>query len=121
MSIGLKVIPVTIAAGASLSGGALLGDDVLVGIKMPAAWTAASLSFRISYDAGASWNDLYDDSGSEVVLSPATPTGKYLGITPDPFGGITLIAVRSGTTGTPVNQTVAAPLVLVARKTFPIR
>jgi len=121
MSAVQKTIPVLIASGTALSNGALLGDHVLVGIQMSAAWSAASLTFQISYDLGASFHDLYDDSGSEVTLAPAAPAGKYLQISPDPFGGIVLLKVRSGTTGTPVNQAADRNLILTTRKLFPIR
>ena len=121
MSFGSKQLPVTIANGASLSNGALLGDHVLVGIQMSAAWTAASLTFQISYDDGATWHNLYDDSGTEVTLSPVSPAGLYLALSPDPFGGIVLIKVRSGTSGTPVNQAAARSLILITRKIFPVR
>ena len=123
MSALQKAIPVTIAAGASLSNGALLGDHTLVGIQMPATWTPASLTFQISYDDGATWHNLYDDGGNEVTLSPNLLGGvsQYLAVSPDPFGGIVLIAVRSGTQAAPVNQVSAAALTLITRKFFPVR
>jgi hypothetical protein len=113
--------PITILSGASLSNAALLGDSVLVGIQMPAAWTAASLTFQVSDDGGATWKDLYDDAGVEVTLSPTSPAGKRMAVSPDPFGGIVLIKVRSGTSGVPVVQGADRALVLVTRKVFPLR
>ena len=121
MAANQKVLPIQILSGASLSQGALLGDHCLVGIQMPAAWDAASLSFQVSYDAGASWHDLYDDAGNEVTLAPASPAGKYLAVTPDPFGGIEFIRVRSGLTGAAVNQTATRSISLITRKIFPLR
>lgn len=121
MSAVQKNIPLLIPNGTALSNAALVGDHNFVGLQMSAAWTAASLSFQISYDAGVTFHDLYDDSGTEVVLAPAAPAGKYLQISPDPFGGIVLLKVRSGTTGTPVNQGADRALILVTRKLFPIR
>jgi hypothetical protein len=121
MSLLQKAIPVTIANAASLSNAALLGDQVLVGIAMSAAWTAASLTFQVSFDDGVTWTDLYDDAGVEVKLSPTSPDGKYLALSPDPFGGVLWLKVRSGTTGTPVAQSAARSLTLVTRKLFPGR
>ena len=114
-----KALPILIASGASLSNGALIGDHVLVGIQMPAAWTAASLTFQTSFDAGVNWHDLYDDGGNEVTLSPTSPDGKYLAVSPDPFGGSMFLKVRSGTSGTPVDQAADRSLVLITRKVFP--
>ena len=114
-----KALPITIASGASLSNGALIGDHVLVGIQMPAAWTAASLTFQTSFDGGASWKNLYDDAGNEVTLSPTSPAGKYLSVSPDPFGGSLFLKVRSGTAGVPVNQAATRSLTLITRKVFP--
>lgn len=118
MARTLKALAVTIPSGQSMSNPALLGDHVLVGIRMPAAWDAASLTFQISYDNGASWQNLFDDGGNEVTLSPASPAGLYLAVSPDPFGGIILLKVRSGTSATPVNQTATRAMTLIGRKVF---
>ena len=62
---------VTIAATASLSDAARLpnGHEV-VGITMPAAWTAANLTFQASPD-GSTFYNLYDDEGNEVTVTAA--------------------------------------------------
>lgn len=108
----------TILTGASLSGAVCLGDKVLSGIQMPAAWTAASLTFEVSYDAGVTWKDLYDDGGNEVTLSPTSPAGKYLAVDPSTFAGILFIKVRSGTTGSPVTQLADRAFTLITRKYY---
>jgi hypothetical protein len=108
----------TIASGAALSGAVCLGDKVLAGIQMPAAWTAASLTFQVSFDAGTTWKDLYDDAGVEVTLSPTSPAGKYLAVDPSAFAGVVFLKVRSGTTGTPVNQAADRSFTLVTRKFY---
>lgn len=110
----------TITNGTALSGAVALGEQVLVGIQMSAAWTSASLSFQISIDGGTTWLDLYDDSGTEVTLSPTSPAGKFLAISPDPFAGAVFLKVRSGTTGTPVNQGADRVLTLLTRKLFAV-
>lgn len=121
MGFNQKAIPLTILSGASLSNPALVGDHVFIGLQMPAAWTAASLTFQTSYDDGVTWHDLYDDAGVEVTLAPATPAGKYLAVSPDPFGGLLWLKVRSGTSGSPVNQASNRALILVTRKIYPVR
>jgi len=108
----------TIAIGTALASGVLIGDKVLCAILMPAGWDAAGLSFQASDDDGVTWNDMYDDAGLEVKLSPATPAAKRLSLDPSLFAGVTWIKVRSGLTGAPVNQTAARALTLVSRKFY---
>ena len=116
-----KTIPILIASGTALSNGALLGDHVFVGLQYSAAWTAAALTFQVSDDAGVSWHNLFDDGGNEVTINPTTPAGLRIAITPDPFGGVVLLRIRSGTSGSPVNQAADRNLIVITRKLFPIR
>jgi len=118
MSLALKHQTATIANGTSLSNGVLIGDMALCGLLMSAAWTAASLSFQISFDDGVTWNDLYSDAGVEQVLVVTAPAGKYLALDPSQFAGITMIKIRSGVTGVPVNQGADRVLTLVSRKFY---
>ncbi len=115
-----KISTVTIANGASLSSGALVGDAVLCGIQYPAAWTAAALTFQISLD-GETWKDLYDDAGAEVTINPSSPAGKYVAISPDAFAAAPYVRVRSGTAALAVNQAAARTIYLTSRKFFPLR
>ncbi len=48
--IGLATFTATIPSGQSLSAEVDLGANSLVGIAMPAAWTAADLTFQVSSD-----------------------------------------------------------------------
>ena len=118
MSLALKRTLVTIASGTSLSPGILLGDKALCGIQFSAAWTAANLTFQISFDDGATWTDLYDDAGIETTMAPAAPAGKYLAIDASLFMGITMIKIRSGTTAAPVVQAADRALTVVSRKFY---
>lgn len=74
---------------------------VVTGILMPASWTAASLSFQASIDS-ANWFDVYDRFGVEIVIPAAA--SRVITVEPTLFIGFRYIKVRSGTTGTPVNQ-----------------
>jgi hypothetical protein len=121
MGANLKSLPITILSGASLSNAALIGDHVFVGLQMPAAWTAASMTFQVSDDDGVTWHNLYDDGGNEVTINPTTPAGLRLAITPDAFGGVTFLKIRSGTSGAPVVQGADRALTVITRKLFPIR
>lgn len=111
---------VTIASGASLSdaehlGFALAGGAsraALVGIVMPDAWTAASLTFQASND-GVTFTNLYTASGTEVTVT--ADVSRWIALDPSDFAGIAWLKVRSGTAGTAVNQGGDRVLTLIAR------
>ncbi len=95
-------ISVTIASGASLSAATDLGPYRVFAIVMPASWTTANLTFQGSSD-GINFFDLYDDTGTEVSVTATA--SKYIILTsPVKLLGLRWLKVRSGTTGTPVNQ-----------------
>lgn len=60
----------TILSGASLSGAIDLGPNRAFAIVMPASWTTANLTFQGSAD-GITYNNLYDDTGTEVSVTAA--------------------------------------------------
>lgn len=104
--------PVTIANGQSLSEAVNLGGYVLVGIHMPAAWTAASLTLQGSA-AGATFGNVFDDEGTELEVDAAA--SRYIPLGPEKTCSLAHVKVRSGTSGSPVNQEGARTLTLVAR------
>lgn len=91
---------VTILSGASLSDALHLQGRTLVGIDMPASWTAASLSLAVSND-GSTYLTLYDAFG-EVTFAAAAST--HVGIDFSNKIGFNYLKVRSGSSGSPVNQ-----------------
>lgn len=93
--------PVTIANGASLSDAIRPNGAAMVGIEMPATWTTANLTFQVSVD-GTTYNNLYDSTGTEVTVTAAA--SRYIQLNPASFEGFLYVKVRSGTSGTPVNQ-----------------
>lgn len=101
---------VTILNGQSLSGDAQIDGAALVGIIMPSAWTAADLTFQASGD-DAVFNDMYDVDGAEVTV--VAGASRYIWLSPNDFVGFDSIKVRSGTTGTPVNQGADRSITLV--------
>lgn len=105
----------TIASGASLSDAIHLDERQLVGIQMPAAWTAASLTFAVSAD-GVTFVPLYWD-GAEYTIAAAGGAAASLGVSLEPsaFAGWPFVKVRSGTSGTPVNQGAERTLVVLTR------
>lgn len=111
-SRGYRKITVTIANGASLSGAAGLGRGVsLVGIVMPAAWTAAALTFQGSADS-TNFFDLYD-AGTELNIGAGA--SRYIQVDPAKTDSLMALKVRSGTSGTPVNQGADRTITLVVR------
>ncbi len=112
LPINIDRIPAVIANGASLSPEVDLGARTLVGIAMPAAWTAAALTFQVSVDGGATWLNMQTASAE---LSYTAAAGQYIGVDPALWRGVNAIKVRSGTSGTPVNQGQQATLTLICR------
>lgn len=102
----------TIANGASLSGAIDLGSTRLAGIQMPAAWTAAALTFQASFD-GVTYADVYSTGGTE--LSYTVAASRFIPLSITDWGGVRYLKVRSGTTGTPVNQGGARTIQLTLR------
>lgn len=68
---------------------------------MPASWTAAPFTFQSSTD-GVTYNDVYDAAGNELDLFLNAPA--YNGVRQYDIPGSVFLKVRSGTTGTPVDQ-----------------
>lgn len=106
-------IPETIAAGASVSGDIAVGGKTIVGIYTPAVWTAADLTFQVSRD-GTNWSSVRDAEGTELTLTGWT-AGDYILIPPGVFNGVDHIRLRSGTSGTPVNQGADRAFYIVTR------
>jgi hypothetical protein len=117
LSVGITANPAVIAAGQSLSLPTAMGALTLVGISMPAVWTAAPLTFQVSPDGGTTWQELYYDSGVEVsiaaavanvfIVSQALPS--YL------WRGINYVKIRSGTLAAPVVQAAGAVINIMTR------
>jgi hypothetical protein len=114
MRTPISGIVATIANGAALSGAIDLDGYTLCGIQMPSAWTTANLTFQVSAD-GATYADVYSDSGGEYTVTAAA--SRYIVLNPADFAGMRFLKVRSGTTGTPVNQGGARTMLLNVRPT----
>lgn len=116
----VSVQTVTIAAASSISSSINLNGMVnapnglrLFGIVMPSEWTDANITFQVSVDGGTTWNNLYNSSGSEVQV--VADSSRAIIIEPDAFASITYIKIRSGTSGTAVNQAAARTIKLLLR------
>lgn len=108
----------TIAAGQSLSGEIDTGGRRLAGIVMPAAWTAAVITFQaaaVPTAQGGTYRDLYDDAGNEVTIQAAA--GRSIGLDAlayalAPFRNL---KVRSGPTAGAIAQVAQADLGLILK------
>lgn len=107
----MSLFTANIANGASLSGPVPIGAQVITGIVMPSAWTAAVLTFQVSVDDGVTWSDLYDATGTEVNF--ATAASRFVAVDPSLWLGVSHVRVRSGMAGAAVAQGAARALQLV--------
>lgn len=110
---------VLIANGTALSAAVLIAAGDLVAIEMPAAWTAANLTFQTSSD-GVTFQNLFNESGVEVNVTAAAAENLAIGegttARIENFAGAVYLKVRSGTNAVPVNQGADRTLTLVIRR-----
>jgi hypothetical protein len=100
-------LPVTIAINTAVSAAVRIFGGLPAVIEMPAAWDAANLTFQTSGD-GTNYFNVYDEFGTEVnVVASAS---RRIRLEPPQWAGVQYIKIRSGTAGTPVNQTAARTL-----------
>ena len=120
MSLRTKRATATIAINTALSQAICLGDAVLCAIQMSAGWDAAALTFQVSDDQGVTWQELRDASGTAITV--ASPTAGYrIELDASDFKSAVFLKVRSGTSGSAVNQTGAARvLTIISRKFYPV-
>lgn len=103
---------VTIASGASLSGAADLDQFTLAAVVLPGTWTTAGLTFQVTYD-GTNYFDLSDKDGELAISSSVAVASKAIALEPYKFLRVAGVKVRSGTSGTPVNQAADRVVTLV--------
>lgn len=94
-------VTVTIENGAAVSSGVEIGNAALVGVAMPAGWTAATVGVQASAD-GQTWLDVKDTSGTEYGLT--ADAGEYIIIPPDDLLGPRYLRLLSGSSDSPVQQ-----------------
>lgn len=114
----LTKLTFTIPNGASVSQEVDVRAWQVVAIQMPAAWTAANLTFKSRQGnadgaTGVS-QSVYDDGGTELSVTAAVD--RYIAITGAKLDALTAVAflvIRSGTAGAAVNQGAARDLVVL--------
>lgn len=94
--------PATILNGASLSDAIDLQEHQFVAFQMPAAWTAASLSFEASFD-NVTYTPVEDSAGVEVTYT--VEASKWVLVNTAHWHGFgRFLKLRSGTSAAAVNQ-----------------
>jgi len=107
----------TIAINTALSDAITLTDNVLCAVEFPGTWTAASLSFSVSWD-GSTYTPLYIVSSALAATEYAiTSPAASITIALDPaiFASVRYVKLRSGTAAATVNQAAARSIRLITR------
>lgn len=105
----------TIAPGVSLSGEIDIEGFKIAAIEMPAAWTAANLTFQAASAAGGTFKNVHDDAGTEVLVTAAADRIIGLDAILPELAAIRFLKIRSGTAAIPVNQAAAMTLTLILK------
>lgn len=111
----IDVRSATIASGGSLSTPLELEGAAIFGLIMPAEWTAANLTFQACDTFGGTYQNLYDDSGTEVTVTAAAARCIAIDLAALKLAGFNYIKIRSGTSATPVNQAAARTIKLICK------
>lgn len=105
------ILLATILSGQSLSAEINVNGMRIVGIQMSAGWDAAGITFAAltrtdnAHPETATFGKVQDQAGVEVVVTtPALDTYVAMAATVA-LEGLGRCKIRSGTAGTPVNQT----------------
>jgi len=99
----------TIPNGAAKSNAISLYDTASMSLLLPAAWTAADLTFEASFDGGTTWGEVWDDANAEVLIAAATIAARVGdaivgGAIIAKLLGLPMIRLVSGNTAAEVNQ-----------------
>lgn len=129
MGVGLSdLVPkarltVTIADGASLSGASdaiTPAGCTIVGLLLPATWTAAKVSLLVSVDGGTTYAEAVapgngGDKFATATLTVVSSTPIFVPLDPAMTAAATHIKVKSGTLSSATAQTGEKVITLVTR------
>lgn len=105
---------VTILSGASLSDSISLENRHLMSIIIPAAWTAAALTFQFSTD-DVNYYNAFSLTAELTANTTAAAAGQIVNIpSTDAFHSARYLKIRSGTSGTAVVQAATRILTVVS-------
>ena len=88
-----RTVTIDVSADDDLSDGIHLGDAAVVGIMMPAAWSAANIGFQASVD-GTTYGVVVDNAGTPIVVT-APAAGEFVTLDADLLTGAEYIKVSS--------------------------
>lgn len=93
-----------------------LGGYTPVAIDMPADWTAGNITFQAkALDSETVFDNVYDSGGTELSVTAAED--RYIVLDSVARQALTgVIKLRSGTSGTPVQQGASRTVRVVCRK-----
>lgn len=104
---------INIANGQSISSAIDLGRVAVSAIIMPAAWTAAVLTFQVSAD-NTTFVDLYDTtSTTQTEVSLTVQAARGYRLSPSDWAGFRYIKFRSGTSAAAVAQGASANIIAI--------
>ena len=112
-----KQVIATIASGASLSNAIDLEGYTKIAIEMPLGWTTANITLQASKELAGQYKDVYADEGTEISITGTA--GKFLTLgtaIKTGLGALRFIKLRSGTTGSAVNQVAAREIIVHLKK-----
>ncbi len=111
MSVGTSVLGVQIPANQALSGAFDLGEKKMVALEMPEAWSGSTITFQAKANTRdeshpvEDWDDVYDDTGTEVSVTVGANRVVVIGtVTKSAIGALRHLRIRSGTSASPFNQ-----------------
>jgi hypothetical protein len=91
----------TISAGQSVSSAIDCSTGAPVFLHMPAGWTSARISYQVSPDGVAAYNDLFSSDAREIQHNVVAGTSILLDRSWEP---VTYLKLRSGGRDNPVPQ-----------------
>ena len=97
----VELLTITFPLSSSVSGPVRLNGLSVIGYIMPASWDAADLTFQASVD-DTTYNNVYTDADAEYTVQAAA--SRYIIADSVELRGIDYLMVRSGTSGSAVNQ-----------------
>lgn len=122
-----KVMGVEIPNNQAVSGSIDLGSMNIEAIDVPTNWAGTTITFQSKSNRGSGdgtnsnveiWRNVYNDAGTEVSVTVAA--NRIVGISAqvmmDALHGLRYIRLRSGTSGTPVNQSPAKIVRLICKE-----
>lgn len=104
----------------STASGTLSVGSVIVGLMLPATWTAAAVSLLVSHDGGTTYGIPVDPAtGAYFVTGTLTVSNSnpiYVPLDPVMMAGVTNLKVKSGTEASGTAQTSSDKTITIATR-----